>query len=64
MLGSATLLNDAICPQQQRRRDREAEPPRRFHVDQEFEALCLLDRQIGRLGAFQDFGYVSRGPPV
>src|SRR5262249_5793460 len=48
------LLDYLVCPQQQRRRDREAECLRRLHVDDEFERRRLLHREIARLRALED----------
>jgi hypothetical protein len=58
------LLDDLIRPQQQRRRDGEAERLRGLEVDDEFELARLLDGQIARPGAFQDsIGEVCSADP-
>src|SRR5262247_979890 len=49
------LFNHLIRPQQQRRRDGEAEGFGGLEVDDEFELRRLLDRQITWLRAFEDF---------
>jgi hypothetical protein len=51
---SERLLNDLIRPQQQRRRDGEAECLGGLEVDDEFELGRLFDRKVGRLGAFEN----------
>jgi hypothetical protein len=43
---SIALFDDLIRPQQQRRRDREAESLRRLEVDDELETRCLLYWQV------------------
>ena len=53
------LLNDLIRPQQQRRRDGEAEGLRGLEVDDQFKLGRLLDRQIARIGG-DYFSSVSR----
>src|SRR5213593_3454027 len=45
------LLDDLICPQQQRRRDREAKGLGRFEIDDQFELRWLLD---GKPETFDD----------
>src|SRR3989442_9124886 len=51
---AAALLDHLIRPQQQRRRDREAERLGGLHVDDQLEFRRLLDGEIGGLGALQD----------
>src|SRR6267378_6972118 len=58
-----SLLDHLISPQQQRRRDREAERLGSFEIDYELELRRLLDRQVGWLGAFEDSVDVSRRLP-
>jgi hypothetical protein len=50
-----------ICPQQQRRRDREAEGFSGLEVENEIELGWLLDRKIDRLGALQNLLNIARG---
>src|SRR5262249_47726423 len=57
------LLDDLVGPQQQRRRDREAERLGGLEVDDELELGRLLHRKIGGLGTFQDLIYIGRGEP-
>jgi hypothetical protein len=40
---------------QERRRDREPEGLGGLEVDEQFELRCLLDRDIGGLGALEQF---------
>src|SRR6266508_739258 len=54
-------LDDLVSPHQQRLRDRHPQRLRGLEVDDEFEFSGLLDRQIARLGTFEDFVYVARG---
>src|SRR3990172_7036777 len=54
-------FNELICPQEQRRRDRQAEHPRRLHVDRELKLGRLLDGQVGGLGAAEDLIHVGGG---
>ena len=49
------LLDHLVGAQQQRGRHSETERFGRLHIDHQFEFGRLLDRQIGRLGALQDF---------
>ena len=53
-------FNDLIRPQQQRRRDSEAERLGGLEVDHQLELRGLLDRKVGGLGAFQDLVDVYR----
>jgi hypothetical protein len=48
------LFDDLICPQQQRRRDRQAERFGGLEVDDELELRRLLDGHIGGLSPFQN----------
>ena len=59
-VSSAPLLNDLIRPQEQRRRDGEAERLRGFEVDDQFELRGLLDWQVGGLGTMQDLDDIGR----
>src|SRR5215831_18301179 len=45
-------------------RNRQADLLRRLQIDDELKLCRLLDRQVGRLGAFQYFIYISSGPAV
>ena len=53
-------LDQLIRPLQERRRDRQAEGFGGLEVDHEVELRGLLDWQVGRLGALQDFVYIDR----
>jgi hypothetical protein len=55
------LLNHLIRPQQQRGRDREAEPFGGLEVDHQLELRGLLDRKIGGLSTLDDLIDVSGG---
>jgi hypothetical protein len=48
-------FDDLVCADEQGRRNGETERLRCLHVDQKFELGWLLNRQIGRLGAFENF---------
>src|SRR5215467_388874 len=48
------LLNDLVCPREQRLRDRKAKRLGGLEVDDELELRRLLHRQISRPGAFED----------
>jgi len=48
------LLDYLIRPQQERRRDRQAEGLGGLEVDNHVVAGGLLDREVGALGALQD----------
>jgi len=61
---AAASLDRLIRPQQQRRRNREAERLRGLEVDDQLELGGLLDGKISRLGALQDPVDVSGGPVV
>jgi hypothetical protein len=52
-LGSVTLLDDLVRPQQQRLRHRQAERLGRFEVDHELELRGLLDWKVSWLGPFR-----------
>src|SRR5215510_5348603 len=52
--GATALFNDLIRPQQQRRRDGEAERFGGLEVDDELELRWLLDGKTSRLRALQD----------
>ena len=62
--GRAKSLNYLIRPQQQRRRNRQAECLGGLEVDDEFEFRRLLDGQITRFGALQDFVDIGRNATV
>jgi hypothetical protein len=53
------LLDDLICPQQQRLRNRKSECLRGLHVDHRLEPGRLLDWQVGRLRALEDLVHVG-----
>jgi len=55
------LFNDLIRPQQQRRRDGEAEGLGGLEVDHQFELRRLFDRKVGGLGAFKNSSDVGSG---
>jgi len=57
-------IDHLIRPQQQRRRDRQAERLGGLEVDDEFEFRWLLYRKISRLLALENFGHVLAGSPV
>ena len=48
-------FNDIVGAGEDRRRDREAERVGGLEIDDELEFGRLLDRQIGRFGALEDF---------
>src|ERR1043166_3351776 len=48
------LLDYLICPQEQRRWDRQAQRLRGLHVEHELEPCWLLDWKIARVGSFED----------
>ncbi len=48
------LLDDLICPQQQRWGDREPQRLGGFEVDHQLELARVLDREVGGLGALED----------
>src|SRR5215831_10062332 len=54
-------FDDPIRPHQHIRRDRQADLLGRFEIDNELELHWLFDREIGRLGAFEDFVDVNSG---
>jgi len=54
-------LDHLIRPQQQRRRDGEAEGLGRLEVDDQFELRGLLDGEVGGFRAFEDLVHISRG---
>ena len=58
-LSAYPSLNYFIRAQQEQLRDCETERLCRFEIDDEFEFGGLLDRQVGRLGALQDFVNVA-----
>src|SRR6266478_9787363 len=51
----ATLLNNLVCSQEQRLRNRQAERLGGLEVDHQLELRGLLDGAIGGLGTFQHF---------
>src|SRR6266850_3568859 len=62
--GHARSFDHLIRAEQERRRDREAQRLGGPQVDHELELRGLLDRQVGRLGAFEDLVYVRCRAPV
>jgi len=58
------LLDDAVCAEQKRARNRDAQCLRGFRVDGQIELLRRLDWKIGRLGAAQDAVDVSGATSV
>src|SRR5512145_2915406 len=59
---TATLLDDLIRPQQQRRRNGEAESLGGLEVDDELERTRLLDGQVAGFRAFEYLVNVRSGP--
>src|SRR2546425_11680605 len=57
------LLDHLVRPQQQRRRDRQAEGFGRLEVDDKFKLRGLLDGEISGLGALEDLVHVGRRAP-
>src|SRR6266581_7822294 len=55
------LLDDLVCLEDDRLRNRQPKCLRRLQIDHEFELRRLFYREIGRLGAFQDPVYVGGG---
>ena len=58
------LLDNLIRPQQQRRRDGEAEGLGGLEVYEEFKLDGLVHRQVGRLRAFENLVHKRRGAPA
>src|SRR6266536_794345 len=58
---STALFDHLIGPPEQRRRDRKAEGLGGFEVDDQLELRGLLDRQVTRLGALENFLDVDGG---
>jgi|SRR5260370_1423820 len=61
MLGPRVLFDHLIRTGDQRRRHGEAECPRSFEVDHQFELGGLNDRQLGRLFALEDSADIDAG---
>ena len=57
-------LDHPIRSRQHVRRNRQADLLGGLQIDHQLELGRLLDRQVGRLGAFQDFVHVGGGAPV
>jgi hypothetical protein len=54
----AVSFDHLVCAEEDRGRDRDAEPARRLEIDDQSEPRRQLDRQIAGLIAFQDFAHV------
>ena len=54
------LLDDLVCPQEQRRRDRQAQRLGGLEVDHQLELRRLLDGQVTGPGALEDLVHVGR----
>src|SRR4030095_8437243 len=55
----ATLLNNLVCSQEQRLRNRQAQRLRSLEVDHQLELRWLLDGQVAGLGSFEDLVHVD-----
>src|SRR2546429_8091164 len=55
----ATLLNNLVCSQEQRPRDRQAERLGGLQVDDQLELRRLLDGKVGRFGTFEDSVHIA-----
>src|SRR5438477_7880163 len=53
-------LDNAVCAQQHRGGNREANLPGRLEVHDEFEPARLFDGQLGRFGSLEDLVDVTR----
>src|SRR5437667_8713987 len=62
-LRSFRSFDDLIRPQQQRARDGHAERLRGLEIEDQLELGGLLDGQIGRPGALENFVHVDGGAP-
>ena len=60
----ALHIDHLIRPRQHIRRNRQADLFRGFQIDHKFKLRCLLHRQIGRFGAFQDLVDVNSRAPI
>ena len=60
MLGGAKSWDDLIRSQEHRWRDRDPERPSGLEVDDQIEFRRTLDRQVARLGAFEDTIHLAR----
>ena len=58
------LLNDFIRPPQHILRNRETDLLRCLEINHQLEFRRLFHRQIGGLGALEDFVHVDGGAPV
>jgi hypothetical protein len=59
---SVALFDHQVRPQQERRRDRQAEGLGGLEIDDQLESTGLLDRQIARVCPFEKFVYVHSRP--
>ena len=55
------LFDHLVSPVEQRCWDLKAEAPRGLEIDDKLELRRLLNRQVGRLCAFEEFVNISRG---
>src|SRR5262244_3099439 len=60
-LAPHVLPDHPVRPRQHIRRNRQADLFCRLQIDDELKLCRLLDRQVGRLRAFQYFIYISSG---
>src|SRR4029434_7818047 len=58
------LLDDLVCPQERRRRDRQARRLGGLEVDHQLELRRLLDGQVAGPGALEDLVHVDGSSKV
>ena len=58
------LLDDLVCPKEQRQRDRQAQRLGGLEVDHQLELRRLLDEQVAGPGALQDLVHVDGSAKV
>src|SRR6266850_8578292 len=63
-ISSHVSSDHLIRPRQHVGRNRQADLLCRFQIDDEFEFCRLFNREIGRLGAFQNLVHIRSGAPV